>query len=82
MHHKVTKAEANESSCKVIGAALEVQRSPGPGLLESTCEECPARELTLRRQAHLHPSCREARLALLVNLNVRFLRHGIRRFVH
>ncbi|WP_246038490.1 GxxExxY protein [Chitiniphilus eburneus] len=32
----------------VIGAALEVHKALGPGLLESTCEECLAHELALR----------------------------------
>jgi GxxExxY protein len=32
----------------VIGAAIEVHRALGPGLLESAYEECLARELTLR----------------------------------
>ena len=33
---------------KVIGAALEVHKTLGPGLLESTYSECLARELSLR----------------------------------
>jgi GxxExxY protein len=33
----------------VIGAAIEVHRSLGPGLLESAYEECLCRELTLRQ---------------------------------
>ena len=33
---------------KVIGAAIEVHRFLGPGLLESAYEECLCRELTLR----------------------------------
>ena len=32
----------------IIGAAIEVHRVLGPGLLESAYEECLARELTLR----------------------------------
>jgi GxxExxY protein len=33
---------------KVIGAAIEVHRALGPGLLESAYEECLCRELNLR----------------------------------
>jgi GxxExxY protein len=33
----------------VIGAAIEVHRALGPGLLESAYEECLCRELTLRQ---------------------------------
>jgi GxxExxY protein len=32
----------------IIGAAIEIHRSLGPGLLEAVYEECLARELTLR----------------------------------
>ncbi len=32
----------------IIGAAIEVYRKLGPGLLEAVYEECLARELTLR----------------------------------
>jgi len=38
----------NEISKQVIGAAIEVHRQLGPGLLESTYETCLAHELTLR----------------------------------
>lgn len=38
----------NEISHKVIGAAIEVHRHLGPGLLESTYEGCLCRELELR----------------------------------
>jgi len=34
---------------EIIGAAIDVHRTLGPGLLESAYEECLARELTLRR---------------------------------
>ena len=37
----------NELSGKVIGCAIEVHRVLGPGLLESTYEQCLAREFSL-----------------------------------
>ncbi len=36
----------------MIGSAIEVHKTLGPGLLESTYEECLCRELTLRNIAH------------------------------
>ena len=33
---------------EIIGAAIEVHRNLGPGLLESAYQQCLARELTLR----------------------------------
>ena len=38
----------NELTHKIIGAAIEVHRLLGPGLLESAYEECLCRELSLR----------------------------------
>ena len=38
----------NEVTQSVIGAAIEVHKALGPGLLESAYEECLCRELTLR----------------------------------
>ena len=38
----------NELSYRIIGAAIEVHRTLGPGLLESTYRECLCRELSLR----------------------------------
>jgi len=40
--------DANELSNKIIGAAIEVHKTLGPGLLESTYEECLCYELELR----------------------------------
>jgi GxxExxY protein len=40
--------EINDLTESVIGAAMEVHRSLGPGLLESTYELCLCRELSLR----------------------------------
>lgn len=38
----------NELSGEIIGAAIEVHRALGPGLLESVYEECLCRELDIR----------------------------------
>ena len=38
----------NEISHEIIGAAIEVHRLLGPGLLESAYEECLSKELALR----------------------------------
>lgn len=38
----------SELTHKIIGAAIEVHRTLGPGLLESAYEECLARELVLQ----------------------------------
>lgn len=45
---KVTKKYLTELTFKVIGAAIEVHKHLGPGLLESTYEKCFLRELELR----------------------------------
>jgi GxxExxY protein len=45
-HHRDT--EDTEITREVIGAAIDVHRALGPGLLESAYEECLAHELTLR----------------------------------
>ena len=42
------KNAADELSRKIIGAAIEVHRHLGPGLLENAYEECLCRELNLR----------------------------------
>lgn len=41
--------EVNQITENVIGAAIEVHKALGPGLLESAYEECLCRELELRR---------------------------------
>ena len=40
--------DINKLSSKIIGAAIEVHKNLGPGLLESTYEECLCFEMTLR----------------------------------
>ena len=40
--------ELNRITEQIIGAAIEVHKTLGPGLLESAYEECLCHELTLR----------------------------------
>ena len=40
--------KADKLSSEVIGAAIEVHRDRGPGLIESIYERCMLRELELR----------------------------------
>ena len=57
----------NDISSAIIGAAIEVHRTLGPGLLESAYEQCLAHELSLRqipfeRQNPLHIDYKAVRL--------------------
>jgi len=45
---KDTKASADRLSYDIVGAAIEVHRQLGPGLLESAYEACICRELVFR----------------------------------
>jgi GxxExxY protein len=58
MNHRGTEALRDPLSEQVIGAAIEVHRALGPGLLESAyelclCHELSLRELAFRRQVEL-----------------------------
>jgi len=48
------REQLNELTRLVIGAAMEVHRTLGPGLLESAYQQCLGRELTLRRITFEH----------------------------
>ena len=41
--------DINILSSKIIGAAIEVHKTIGPGLLESAYEKCLCHELNLRK---------------------------------
>jgi GxxExxY protein len=45
--------EENDLAGNIIGAAIEVHRSVGPGMLESTYQQCLARELDLLRISYV-----------------------------
>ncbi len=47
--HEELEVEFDKLSEQVIGCALDVHRHLGPGLLESTYEQCLAHELSLNR---------------------------------
>lgn len=47
-HHTDTETQRDPLSEKVIGAAIEVHRGLGPGLLESAYEECLCYELSAK----------------------------------
>ena len=42
------EAEINKLTSEIIGSAIEVHKTLGPGLMESAYEECLCRELSLR----------------------------------
>jgi GxxExxY protein len=44
--------DINKLTGEVIGAAIEVHKALGPGLLESAYEKCLCRELGLRKISH------------------------------
>ena len=48
-HTTAAKEKANELSREVIGAATEVHRALGPGLLENAYQVCLCHELELRK---------------------------------
>ncbi len=45
---RITKRYVNDLAYKIVGAAIEVHKILGPGLLESIYEECLFEELKLR----------------------------------
>ncbi len=83
--------KTNELTEKIIGAAIEVHRALGPGLLESAYEMCLARELHLRhirfeKQRDLPVELTYLKLGgwkvgLLINFHVPVLNKGIKRVV-
>ncbi len=48
-HEDIEGKEFSQLSNKVIGCAIEVHKALGPGLLESTYQQCLAHELTINQ---------------------------------
>ena len=73
----------NVLTSEIIGAAIEVHRHLGPGLLESAYLRCLTRELYLRQIPFKRevPLPLEYKVGLLLNFNVELLRNGIHRKV-
>jgi hypothetical protein len=79
----------NRVTSAIIGAAIEVHKLLGPGLLESAYEECLCRELSLRgipfeRQLALPLTYLHLggwHVGLLINFHEYALKDGIRRKV-
>ena len=78
-HHGDTEARRNIGllyealTAGIIGAAIEVHRHLGPGLLESVYEECMCQELRLRdipflRQVNCRSSTKDWKLTENVEL--------------
>ena len=66
----------NEISKIIVDCALKVHRALGPGLLESSYEECLFYEIGKRNLKV------EKQKALLINFNVALIKHGIKRVVN
>ena len=91
--HRETVESKDPRTSPIIGAAIEVHRHLGPGLLESAYEECLCHELHLRgksvekllpvHEAQLLTYMRLAdkRVGLLINFNVPLFTQGIMRRV-
>ena len=67
--------DINDLTGEVIGAAIEVHKALGPGLLESAYEECLSRELDLRnipyeRQKELPVEYKGAKLGCGYRLDI------------
>jgi hypothetical protein len=66
--------ELNQITETIIGAAIEVHRRLGPGLLESSYRRCLCRERTYMKLGGWQ-------VGLLLNFNVTVLKEGIKRRV-
>ena len=67
MNHRDTETQRDPLTEKVIGAAIDVHRTLGPGLLESVYEECLCYELSecglkFNRQVNLPISYKNVKL--------------------
>ena len=81
--------EFSKLSNQVLGCAIEVHRELGPGLPESTYEQCLAHELkSVEELKGIHEAqlitymkLADIKQGFLINFNVRQLKQGIKSFV-
>jgi hypothetical protein len=71
--------DINQLSSKIIGAAIEVHKALGPGLLESACEKI---EPIHKAQLLTYLKLSGLKLGLLLNFNMPVMRDGIVRVVN
>lgn len=50
---EISKTYLNKLSYNIIGAAIEVHKALGPGLLESVYQQCLSKELKMRQIRHI-----------------------------
>jgi GxxExxY protein len=82
MNHRDTEAQRDSLTEKVIGAAIEVHRALGPGLLESAYEQCLCYELaecklSFERQVLLPVLYKGMKLDMGYRLDIMVERHLI-----
>jgi PD-(D/E)XK nuclease superfamily len=79
-----TENEESSLTGKIIGAAIDVHRALGPGLLESAYEACLISVVNIAsvHEAQLlsYLKLSDCKYGLLINFNVKLLKDGIRRF--
>jgi hypothetical protein len=73
---EIDNREADPLTGNIIGAAIDVHRALGPGLLESVSAIAPIHEAQLLSYLKLYGTCARG---LLINFNVKRLVEGIRR---
>ncbi len=81
---EIDERETDPLTGNIIGAAIDVHRALGPGLLESAYEAClvyELRRLKVEAQKPLPIFYKDVMLArgLLINFNVKRLVEGVRR---
>jgi hypothetical protein len=90
MRLRVTKEQLNALTESIIGAAIEVHRELGPGLLEQAYEPCLTLELLALGLESVHAAqllsylkFADCRVGLLFNFNVKWLMdRGFKRVVN
>jgi hypothetical protein len=71
--------EINKLTEGIIGAAIEVHREVGPGLLESAYQRALAHELRLRGLSFEEQRLTKCRIGLLLNFRSTVLTRGLKR---